>query len=183
MPLASWLACGALRGANDSEPRPTIKEGDAMDKDEVVSTLNDLIETSKDGQQGFLTCAEDISDPKLKQFFANRAQSCERAAAELQELVLSYGGDPETRSSLSGTLHRRWVDIKAAITGKDDEAILNECERGEDVAVVSYRKALEKNLPPEVVTVIQRQYDGVLSNHDQVKALRDQVRTAKNLSR
>lgn len=154
-----------------------------MDKDDVVSALNDLIETSKDGEQGFQTCAEDISDPQVRQLFANRAQSCGTAAAELQELVRAFGGDPETRSSVSGTLHRRWVDIKAAVTGKDDEAILNECERGEDVAVTSYRKALEKDLPPNVRSVVERQYQGVLRNHDQVKALRDQVRTARNLTR
>jgi uncharacterized protein (TIGR02284 family) len=80
-------------------------------------------------------------------------------------------------------LHRRWVDLKSAITGKDDEAILNECERGEDVAVKSYRNALEKDLPPDIRSVVERQYNGVLRNHDQVKSLRDQIRAAKNLTR
>ncbi len=154
-----------------------------MDNDDVISTLNDLIETCKDGQEGFRTCAEDISDSQVKKLFMDRAQSCATAASELQELVRSCGGDPETSSSLSGTLHRRWVDIKSAVTGKDDEAILNECERGEDVAVSSYRKALEKDLPMNIKSVVERQYNGVLRNHDQVKALRDQIRTAKNLTR
>lgn len=154
-----------------------------MDKDNVISVLNDLIETSKDGEQGFRTCAEDISDPQMKNFFTERAQSCTTAAAELQEMVISLGGNPETRGSASGGLHRRWVDIKSAITGKDDEAILNECERGEDVAVKSYRTALEKELPPDIRALVERQYQGTLKNHDQVKALRDQIRTAKNLTR
>lgn len=154
-----------------------------MDKDNVISTLNDLIETCKDGEQGFRQCAEDISDAQMKNFFTSRAQTCTDAAAELQEMVISLGGDPETRSSVSGSMHRRWVDIKAAVTGKDDEAILNECERGEDVALQSYRKALEKELPPDIRAMVERQYQGVQKNHDQVKALRDQVRTAKNLTR
>ncbi len=154
-----------------------------MDNDDLISTLNDLIETSKDGEEGFRTCAEDISDPQVKALFFNRAQACALAAGELQELVRAFDGEPEQHSSLSGTLHRRWLDIKAAITGKDDEAILNECERGEDVAVRSYRKALEKDLPPNVRSLVERQFDGVMRNHDQVKALRDKVRTAKNLAR
>jgi uncharacterized protein (TIGR02284 family) len=154
-----------------------------MDNDDVISTLNDLIETSKDGEEGFRTVAEDISDTQLKTLFANRSQSCALAAAELQEFVRALGGDPETRSSVSGTLHRRWVDIKAAVTGKDDEAMLNECERGEDVAMRSYRNALEKDLPPNIRSVVERQFNGVTSNHDQVKLLRDQVRAAKNLTR
>ncbi len=154
-----------------------------MNNDEIISTLNDLIETCKDGEEGFKTCAEDISDPQIKNLFVDRAQSCSSSASELQELVLSCGGSPETKSSVSGSLHRRWVDIKASVTGKDDESILNECERGEDVAVASYRKALEQELPPNIRSVVERQYNGALRNHDQVKSLRDQVRTAKNLSR
>jgi uncharacterized protein (TIGR02284 family) len=148
-----------------------------MDSEDIVSTLNDLIETSKDGEEGFRTCAEDASDPQLKTFFSSRAQGCAAAVIELQDLVRAYGGDPETSGGLGGALHRRWVDIKTLITGKDDKAVLAECERGEDVAVASYRKALEKNLPPDVRTVVERQYQGVLQNHDQVKALRDKYRS------
>jgi uncharacterized protein (TIGR02284 family) len=68
------------------------------------------------------------------------------------------------------------VDIKSAVTGKDDEAILNECERGEDVAKKSYENALAKDLPAEVRALVERQYQGVMQNHDQVKGMRNQVR-------
>jgi uncharacterized protein (TIGR02284 family) len=149
-----------------------------MDNDDIISTLNDLIETCKDGEQGFRTCAEDASNrnPQLKTLFATRQRECAEAARELQQLVRAYGGDPETRSSVTGTMHRAWVDIKSAITGKDDKAVLNECERGEDVAVKSYRKALENiDLPADVRAVVERQYQGVVRNHDQVKLLRDQM--------
>jgi uncharacterized protein (TIGR02284 family) len=146
-----------------------------MNNDEIISTLNDLIETSKDGEEGFRTCAEDIRDPQLKTLFSNRAQSCATAASELQQLVRTYGGTPETSSGLGGALHRRWVDIKAAITGRNDRAVLTECERGEDVAVRSYRAALEKSLPPEVRAVVDKQYQGVLKNHETVKALRQKA--------
>lgn len=154
-----------------------------MDKDDVISTLNDLIETCKDGEAGFRVCADDIGDTQLKSLFESRAHGCAQAAMELQEFVRAYGGDPETRSSLAGTLHRRWVDIKSAIAGNDEHAVLTECERGEDIAVRSYRTALDKVLPPEVRSVVERQYQGVLRNHDQVKALRDQRQASRNLDR
>jgi len=150
-----------------------------MDNNDVISTLNDLIETCKDGEQGFRTCAEDIKDAQMKSFFTTRAQSCAEAAAELQQEVRALGGNPETSSSIAGALHRRWVDIKGLVTGKDDEAILNECERGEDVAKRSYETALGKSLPANIKAIVERQYNGVLKNHDQVKALRNQARAAK----
>lgn len=153
-----------------------------FDKDKVISTLNDLIETCKDGEEGFRYCADGISDPQVKSLFMDRSRLCRDSATELQEFVISLGGDPETKSSASGTMHRRWIDVKSAVTGADDEAYLNECERGEDVAKESYRKALDKELPPDIRAVVERQYNGVLRNHDQVKALRDQVRASKNMS-
>ena len=149
-----------------------------MDNKDIISTLNDLIETCKDGEQGFKTCAEDADQrsPQLRSMLAARQVECANAASELQQLVRTYGGDPAQRSSAAGAMHRAWVDIKSAITGRDDEAVLNECERGEDVAVKSYREALAKNLPADVRAVVERQYQGVLRNHDQVKMLRDQAR-------
>lgn len=149
-----------------------------MDNDEVISTLNNLIETCKDGEEGFRTCANDIKDTSLKSFFSNRAQSCAAAAMELQNLVRTYGGDPEKSGGLGGAIHRRWVDIKSLIMGNDETAVLKECERGENVAVASYRRALETNLPVDVRAVVEKQYQGVMQNHDHVRSLLDQARRA-----
>ncbi len=147
-----------------------------IDSKEVISTLNDLIETSKDGEEGFRICAEDTKRADLKTLFNQRSLECGKAAQELQAVVLRLGGKPEDSTSVAGDMHRRWVDLKSLITGKDDEAVLNECERGEDVAKKNYREALEKALPEDVRQLVQHQYDGVLRNHDQVKSLRDAER-------
>ncbi|MDE1196305.1 chemotaxis protein [Pseudomonas sp. Bc-h] len=149
---------------------------------EAVSVLNDLIETSKDGEKGFHTSAEDIKNPEIKAYFLSRSSECATAVRELQAEVRALGGDPEDSSSASGAVHRMWVELKAAVTGKSDEAVLNEVERGEDHALKAYKdaqqKAVEKGLPANVVTLIQRQLTGVQANHDKVKALRDSVRRA-----
>jgi uncharacterized protein (TIGR02284 family) len=146
---------------------------------EAISVLNDLIETSKDGQEGFKTCAEDIKHPELKSLFMQRSADCATAASELQAQVRSLGGDPETSTSVSGDMHRRWVDVKAMFTGKDEEAVLNEAERGEDHALKAYKEAIEKINKHNLVGIrdlVERQYHGVQRNHDQVKALRNQAR-------
>lgn len=146
---------------------------------EAISVLNDLIETSKDGQEGFKTCAEDIKHPELKALFVKRSADCATAAAELQAKVRELGGDPETTTSVAADLHRRWVDLKSLVTGKDEESVLNEAERGEDHALKAYKEALEKISKHNLVNIrdlVERQYHGVQRNHDQVKALRNQAR-------
>lgn len=149
---------------------------------ESISILNDLIETSKDGEKGFQTSAEDVKNPAIKAFFLSRSAEIATAVCELQTEVRALGGDPETSSSVTGTLHRAWVDLKSTLTGKDDKAVLEEVERGEDVAKKAYREALEKarekNLPANVIALIEKQQAGVLANHDKVKALRDSARAA-----
>ena len=73
----------------------------------------------------------------------------------------------------SGAMHRGWVSVKGTLGGYSDQAMLDECERGEDAALARYRKALKQNLPPEIKAVVERQAQGVQRNHDQIKALRD----------
>ena len=144
-----------------------------------TSMLNDLIETSKDGENGFRSAAEDAKSAELKATFLRRAEDCAKGASELQQLVSRMGGKPEQGGSVAGAMHRGWMDLKAKVSQRDDLAILEECERGEDVAKAKYRKALDASLPDDVRAVVQRQYDGVVSNHDAVRDLRDRYRLQK----
>ena len=149
-----------------------------IDNDDVISTLNGLIETCKDGQEGFKEAAEGVERSDLKSLFYEFSQQRAQFAGELQSLVQQLGGDPEKSGSVAGAMHRGWINIKSAVTGKDDGAILNECERGEDSAKSAYKDALEdKPLPANVTETIQTQYQAILSAHDRIKALRD---TANN---
>jgi uncharacterized protein (TIGR02284 family) len=146
-----------------------------MENKDVIATLNDLIETSKDGENGFRACAETVKSSDLKHMFEVAAERCGQAASELQSKVRSLGGDPEGSGSMSASLHRGWVNIKSAMTGNDEAAILDECERGEDVAKHIYEEALEKDLPADVRSIVERQYQGVQENHDRVRDLRNAV--------
>lgn len=145
-------------------------------KDDTVSVLNELIETSKDGEKGFQKAAEDAHDAELKSVFTEGARRCREGVAELQAEVRALGGSPEKTGSATAALHRGWMSLKEAVSSRDDKAILEECERGEDYAKAQYRKALEQDLPADVRAIVDRQYQGVLANHDRVRALRDRYR-------
>jgi uncharacterized protein (TIGR02284 family) len=152
----------------------------APSNDDVISTINGLIETCKDGQEGFKQAAEGIQNSELKMLFYNLGQQRAQFAGELQTLVRELGGNPETAGSFSGAIHRGWINIKSAVTGQDEGAILNECERGEDVAKNAYKEALEQNLPANAATIVQTQYIAVQAAHDKVRALRDSVNNTAN---
>lgn len=148
----------------------------ATNKD-VVDVLNDLIENAKDGQYGFTKSAERVKSLQLRETLSKRAADCQKAVAELQGLVVQYGGEAAEHGSVLGALHRGWVSVKDVLTLDSDHAVLEECERGEDAALARYRKALNADLPADVRAVVSRQMSGAQANHDQVKLLRDATQT------
>jgi uncharacterized protein (TIGR02284 family) len=144
-------------------------------KDKAVHVLNDLLEVSRDGEQGFERAAEEVDDPSVKAILADCAISCRTGAQELESEVRRLGGKPDKGGTAKGAVHRGWVKAKAAMSRNDTKVVLNECERGEDYAKGRYAAALdEDDLPSEVRTLIEHQYHGVLANHDRIKTLRDQ---------
>ena len=145
-----------------------------------ISILNDLIETLKDGQEGFKAAAKDVESADLKALFAELSLQRSSFAGELQALVVSLGDpEPETGGSVAGALHRGWIDLKSSVTSRDAHAILAECERGEDSAVAHYRQALDNvDLPGDLRATIQTQATAIKASHDRVRDLRDALAAA-----
>lgn len=141
--------------------------------EDVSSTLNNLIETNKDGAEGYKTSADAVKDAEIKTLFNTYAQQRSQFASELQAEVRKMGGDPEKTGSVLASLHRGWINIKSTVTGMDDHAILAEAERGEDIAVSNYQDAMKETLPADLMSVVQRQYGQIKEAHDRVRNLRD----------
>jgi len=141
---------------------------------EVISTINNLIETLKDGQEGFKQAAESVKSPQLKSLFNEYSEQRSRFATELQSQARSLGEPkPETSSTAAGALHRGWINLKSAVTSGDDHPILAECERGEDSAVEQYKETLDSNLSAPLREIVSHQYSEIKNTHDRIRKLRD----------
>ena len=145
---------------------------DTNDTKSVISVLNDLIETCKDGEQGFTTAAERAKDSSLKSLFSKYASQRAGYVQELQSVVRELGGDPATSGHVAATLHRGWINLKEALSKDEDKAIVNECESGEDAAMKNYKDALSKSLPANVLSLVQKQFSGVQEAHGVVRDLK-----------
>ncbi len=141
---------------------------------ELRVALNELIRTCRDGQEGYLTAAENIGNDDVKQILNEYSLQRAKFTGELQAASHSLGNsNPENASSIAGTLHRGWINLKTAVAGRDRHAILEDCERGEDSAVAEFRKVLQLRLPADLRETIQRQFAAIEVAHDRVKALRE----------
>ena len=161
-----------MAGAISQEPSAVEINEDAID------TLNDLLEVCRDGEYGFRECAAHTKASDLKSVLGQRADDCRLASNDLMTLIRQLGGECEEGGTAMGAIHRGWVAAKGSIAGYSDLDMLNECERGEDVALAHYHKALKRNLPEPAHTLVKQQASGVQRNHDQIKALRDTLKAA-----
>lgn len=143
---------------------------------EIYSTVHHLIERCKDGVKGYKTAAEDVEDQDLKELFRKYAVQRDSMITELQDQLHKMGKMDDESSSIEGTIHRAWIDIKAALSSKDRKRILEECERGEDYAVKAYEEAMQKNLPGQLKPIVEQQYQDVKNAHDHIRTLRDNAR-------
>jgi uncharacterized protein (TIGR02284 family) len=142
-----------------------------MDNDQVISLLNGLIETCKDGEYGFKTAADGLQDPQITALFHKYSQQRGEMARELQGEVRRLGGDPDKVGSVVGAAHRGWINIKSVVTGKDDGSIVSEAERGEDSAKRMYKEALNEVLPIRIVALLREQSMKVIDAHNRVRSL------------
>jgi uncharacterized protein (TIGR02284 family) len=149
-----------------------------MDQNNAVSVIKDLIETCKDGQKGYLDAATHVKRADLKTFFNEQSLERGRFAEELRvELTRLGKPDEKPSGSVSGALHRAWIDTKVALGG-GDKTILESIEAGEDTAKESYKKALGASLPADIAEIVRRQNASVQRAHDHVRNLRDAAKAA-----
>lgn len=146
-------------------------------QEELVGVLNDLIRINNDRIVGYERAIKESKDKDvdLIAIFNEMADQSRKYAAELVQEVGRLGGDAASDTTLSGKVYRVFMDLKAAITGKDRESILGSCEYGEDVAQRAYEAALESDayMNTEIRQMITEQKSKLKTSHDLIKKYRD----------
>jgi uncharacterized protein (TIGR02284 family) len=150
-----------------------------MANEHDITILNSLITTTIDSANGFERSAEDADVPQFVDMFREFAQERRQVVGRLQERVRTLGGTPNDDGSLKADLHRRWVDLRDAISRGGDREIIEEVERGEDYLKGKYDAALEdSHLSPDTMSVIREAYQSVRAGHDRASALKHSMQGA-----
>ena len=138
-----------------------------------ISTLNGLIATTLDSVHGYTDAAADTRNSRYGQMFTARAAERSDVVTALQGEVSRLGGEPEDDGTMLAGAHRAFLGLKAAVTGQDDKAIVNEVERGEDHIKAKFESAIEdKDLSPETRSAVQEAYRSVRAGHDEMRDLK-----------
>jgi uncharacterized protein (TIGR02284 family) len=139
-------------------------------KDDITA-LNTLIATTIDSVKGYEDAASNSEAGRFQEIFRNRASERQQVVEQLRSEVRRLGGDPENDGSFMGATHQRFLDLKAAVTGRDDQAIINEVERGEDYIKGKFETALE-HLSGESRSVVESCYQSIKQGHDQISEIK-----------
>lgn len=153
-----------------------------MANDELTSVLNDLVQINNDRVKGYEKATEESKtvDVDLQAMFIKMADDSRGYAAELTQEVLRLGGETTSDTTNMGKIYRVWMDLKAAFTGKDRQAILESCEFGEDAAQKAYKEALasDAEMSADTRQLITKQQSALKTAHDLVKKYRDMQKVA-----
>ncbi len=142
-------------------------------KTDEVTTLNTLTATLLDSVNGYRDAAENSESGQFQELFRTNADERSRLVEDLRAEVSRLGGNPEDDQSTMGSLHQRWLDLKAAITGRDDKAIINEVERGEDYLKAKFEAALKNmDLSADARSAVQQAWESVRAGHDEMSQLK-----------
>jgi len=136
------------------------------------AVLNSLIETCKDAERGLLHAAELVKDPALKTFFTATAQRRGELAMQLLPHAQRLGGAETADGTAGATLHRKWMDIRSALSGHDDRAVVVEAERGDSMSLLAFKGAVDGALPGTVRDIVEQAYHDVAESHRRFDALK-----------
>ena len=141
---------------------------------EHAEALQILLQKNYDAEKGFKKAITKTDSHSLKEFLKRQALKHNRFATELDKELRLLNENPKEEGSFTGKLSRAWMDIKVAVSGNNDEAILEECVRGEKGSAKEYEEALDENrFPPHLEEVLKKQLTDIKTMIAEVKSMED----------
>jgi len=142
-----------------------------MNNNEVISTLNGLVETCRRGQEGFRSAAESIRNSEFRRLFNIFAQQRGQFITELQAEIHRLGGEGRGTTAASAPDNAIPFRLPGAAEFRDEATLTAECQREEEAAVNDYQEALKADLPLDVQYVVKRQYMDIKDAYDRIRIL------------
>ncbi|HEV7350511.1 PA2169 family four-helix-bundle protein [Telluribacter sp.] len=143
--------------------------------EKIHNSLQSLVKLHIDRINGYEHAKDDTDDQDLIVLFDHYVSQSSKFKSELNSQLINYKGEVPDDSTFTGKLHKTWMDLKSALTNKDREAVLNECESGDNALKEGYEEVLNNEnliLPMELRNVIQEQYAEILTAYDRIRVLR-----------
>lgn len=130
---------------------------------EIISDLKGLVNIINDGKEGYESAAEATDNPELKALFAKYSAQRAVYAQELKSHIATHGGESTNdEGGVLGALHRTWINIKEALSSKEDSAIIEAVETGEKAALEKYDSALENYVEhADHIELLRKQRTGI----------------------
>ena len=147
--------------------------------EKMIEFLNNLVEINNDRIQGYERAISENVDEELDYLFISMASHSKTNKIDLSREISLLGGVATDGTKTSGKLFRLWMDIKAALTGKNKKEILASCEFGEHSAIETYDSVLaneENELSQQLRTLIESQKQEIIKDHDRIKSLRESLK-------
>jgi uncharacterized protein (TIGR02284 family) len=139
-----------------------------FDQSHDISVLNSLIETTIDSIDGYQHSAAEVTNGRFAEIFRDRAREREQVVQKLRDRVRALGGTPESDGGILAAAHRQFLSLRDAVTGKDDQAVIAEVDRGESYLNGKWEAALaDTALSDETLNLIRQCYESVRSGHEQ----------------
>lgn len=142
--------------------------------EKVGKKLNELLERTYDAEKGFKKAADNVDNARLKNYFERKAQERYDFGHALKNEIRQFGQEVDKGDSLTGKAHRSWMNLKNLFSSDEEEAMLEEVQKGEKAAVEEYDDILsETNLPASTENLLKQQRQKIESGLANIKSMED----------
>lgn len=151
--------------------RESAKEASQKER---IDSLQELLEKNYDAEKGYKKVLEEADNPSLKEFLKQQAILRNRFATEIHSAIRALNAEPKEKGSTTADLHRTWIDLKTLFTKNDDEAVLEECLRGEKASLKEYEEKLKKTVfLPETKAMLEKHLQEIRTTVSEIQHLED----------